>query len=200
MQSKLLLRCLLPASLAILAPPFARAQVAAITRDTASSSAMTPPGTWGAELGIGSGQSAILLRFRSPTSAVLLGAELFWVDVSEELPDVAGTRTDRSTTANITGRLGFRRYRGTAVGARPFTSVGVLAGYTSDRGAPGWTAGAFAELGASYFFSPHVSLGAVGGLQAIYGSASRPFNNEDFTRRQFLVRASAVQLLGAVYF
>jgi hypothetical protein len=194
---------LLSASLALFAPPVARAQDPAGVRDTAGSLAKPGSGTWGAELGIGSGQSATLLRFGSRTSALLLGADVFWLDILEETPMPGGGATNerRYTVANVTGRVGFRRYSGTALPVRPFTSFGLLGGYSRDFGGPGWTAGAFGELGVSYFFSPHVSLGASGGLQVIYTRLRQEFSfGESATRRQVGVRGSAVQLLGAVYF
>jgi hypothetical protein len=202
MQWKMLYRCLLSASFALFASSLAQAQDPAGARDTAGSLAKPASGTWGAELGIGSGQSATLLRFRSPTSTILLGAEVFWLDVREETPVPGGGSTqEQRTVASVTGRIGFRRYRGTTLAVRPFTSVGLLGGYSRSPAGPGWTAGGFGELGASYFFSPHVSLGASGGLQATYTRVRREYSfGESATGRQFGVRASAVQLLGAVYF
>jgi hypothetical protein len=194
MASRSFLGRLLSTSAALLAPTLAPAQA---VRDTLGPRA----GSWAAELGVGSGQSATLLRFRSPTSAVMIGAEVFWLGISEDVPELGGTREERYSLANVTARVGVRRYRATTTGIRPFTSLGLLAGYTRDRGGPGWTAGAFGELGASYLFSPHVSLGAVGGLQAFYTRFSQRFGtDQSLARRQVTIRASAVQVLGAVYF
>jgi hypothetical protein len=188
---------MLVGSTVLAAPALVRAQGPLAAPDSAG----PRPGAWGAEGGIGSGQSATLLRFRSSTSAVLIGLDASWFDTSEELPDVGGTRTQRNTYANLMARIGVRGYQTTASAARPFTSVGVIAGYTQDPGGPGWTAGAFGELGASYFFSPHVSLGAAGGLQVTYSRTRREFSAaETLSRRQFGVQANAVRLLGAVYF
>jgi hypothetical protein len=204
MPSRMPVRHLLSACLLAVAPPcVARAQEPTAARDTTARPAATlpTPATWGAELGIGAGQSATLLRFGSPRSALLLGVDAFWVDVSEEFPSLGGTRRERYRVANITGRLGFRRYRATPAAVRPFTSLGLIAGYAEDPGGPGWTVGAFGEIGASYFVSPHVSLGAAGSLQATYVSARQDVGaGDDLRRRQFGIRATSVYLLGAVYF
>lgn len=80
-------------------------------------------------------------------------------------------------------------------------SAAVIAGYVNDPGGPGWIGGAFGEVGGSYFFSPHVSLGAAGGVQMTYSRVSREFvGGPRLVRRQLALRASGVRLLGAVYF
>jgi hypothetical protein len=191
------LRRLLSASALVLAPALALAQEPATVRDSLGPRA----GSWGAELGIGSEQSATLLRFRSPTSALVLGVELFWLEVNEDASAFGGPSDRTYSVANLTAQLGNRWYRSVTQAARPFTSLGVLAGYARDPGGPGWTAGAFAEIGASYFFTPHVSLGAAGGLQVAYARFKQEFvPGTTVSRRTVGVRASAVQLLGAVYF
>jgi len=182
---------------ALVAPAPARAQDVAPARDSTGPRA----GAWAAELGVGAGQTATLLRFRAPTSAVLFGAQVFVENVSEDVPSIDGVRTEEYTLASVTARLGVRRYRATLGSARPFGSAGLLAGYVNDPGGPGWVGGAFGEIGASYFFSPHVSLGAAGGVQVTYSRLSRGFGGGPrLVRRELGVRASAVQLLGAVYF
>ena len=184
----------LPAATALCAPSLARGQ------DTTGTVAGPGPGTWGAELGVGGGQSAALLRFRSPTSAILIRGEAMWVEISEERLTIDGVQTQRYTLTSITARFGVRRYQGPGARVRPFSSVGVLAGYAQNPSGPGWTGGAFGDVGATYFFSPHVSLGAAGGLEATFTSSTQQINAQSLTRRQIGVRASAVQLLGAVYF
>ncbi len=202
MPNGMIVRRLLAASVALLTPSLAEGQDRAAAPDTIASSTAGPgAGTWAAELGIGAGQTATLLRFQSPTSAMLIGADVSWVDISEDVPGLEGVRRERYTLANVTGRIGFRRYRGTAAAVRPFTGLGVLAGLSRSPGGPGWTAGAYGELGASCFFSPHVSLGATGGLQVTYARLKQEFaGGESLTRRQLSIRAVAVQLLGTVYF
>jgi hypothetical protein len=197
MTQRTLIRRLLSTSVLVLVPALAQAQ----DPRTAPDSLGPRGGSWGAELGIGSGQSATLLRFGSSASALLLGVEVFWIEVSEDAAPFGGAEARTYTLANVTGRLGHRWYHSVTRAARPFTSLGLLAGYSRDPGGPGWTAGGFAEMGASYFFTPHVSLGAAGGLQAVYTRLKREFSSgTTITTRTIGVRASAVQLLGAVYF
>jgi hypothetical protein len=159
-------------------------------------------GVWAAELGAGQGLSATLLRFRSPRTAWLLGLDGFFAQSRQEATDpFTGTSTETVTQVSLVASLGVRRYRPTQTALRPFTSIGLLGAITRFDGARGWDAGAFGELGASYFFSQHLSLGAAGQLQLSYGERRGPvapgFAQET---RTIMLGVSAVQLLAAVYF
>jgi hypothetical protein len=189
----------LAASVLLLAPSLLVAQESA-PRDTVGPQA----GQWAAEVGAGTGLSGTLLRFRSAASAWLLGVDASFAQIRQELPDPlgGGTRTESSTQVDAFARIGLRQYRTTQGALRPFTSGGLLGGTSRADGSRSWAAGIFAELGAAYLFSPHVSLGASGGLRASYGETrgDSPLGGPSFRARVISVNASAVQMLGAVYF
>jgi hypothetical protein len=192
------LRPLLAASILVLAPSLLAAQETAV-RDTLGPRA----GRWAAELGVGPDLSGTLLRFRSPATAWLFGVEASFAESRQEVTDpFDGAQTVTSTQVNLFGHVGLRRYRVTQSALRPFTSAGFVGGVSRLDGARGWAAGVFAELGASYFFSPHVSLGAAGGLQASYGKlrGDSPFDGTPYRARTITLSGNAVQILGAVYF
>lgn len=192
------LRPLLAASVFLIVPSLLLAQEIP-ARDTLGPRA----GVWAAEVGVGTGVSGTLLRFRSPATAWLLGIEGFVAESREEMTNpFTGDETVTSTQLDLSGRIGLRRYRTTQSALRPFTSAGLAGGLTRFNGSRGWAAGVFAELGATYFFSPHVSLGAVGGLQASYGRVRGEFQPDGFSfrARRITVSGNAVQVLGAVYF
>jgi hypothetical protein len=191
------LRPLLAAAVLLLAPTVLDAQEPP-PRDTLGPRA----GRWAAEVGAGTGLSGTLLRFRSPATAWLLGVDGSFAQSRQELPDpFGGTQTETVTQVDLFARIGLRRYRTTQSALRPFTSAGLLGGIGRFDGTRTWAAGVFAELGAAYFFSPHVSLGAAGGLRASYGEmrADSQFGPSVRSRTIF-ISASAVQVLGAVYF
>ena len=151
-------------------------------------------GTWGIE---GSTGSASLLRFRSTSSAWVLGgnASLQRVDVPEFDP-ATGQSTTTETFGTAQVRLGIRRYGTPREGVRHFSTISGLLGYNhSSSSSDGWILGASADLGAAYFFSPHVSLGGAGELNASYGTGS----SGGFGDR-FAVSFAGIRLLGAVYF
>ena len=158
-------------------------------------------GTRGAEVAIGEFASGRLLRFTSPTAAWLLGADFVVIRESAEqsLP-FGGTDDDTRTSVRVAARAGVRGYREPGRALRPFTGAGLTG--TILRPGPGfqsWDAGLYGELGAAYFFSPHVSLGAVGELSVGYGEDRRG-SVSDLRVTRWRVGSSLVRVLGAVYF
>jgi hypothetical protein len=138
-------------------------------------------GTWGGEVSLGDGQSASLLKFLSPQWAVIAGASIS----SFKSSTTGGATSDsRFTLASL--RVGARRYGGSGLGVRPVVGAGLIV--SGNSGNP-TTYGAYGELGAVYFFNPHVSLGAI-------GSASVTRNNPIGSS----FGASLARLIGAVYF
>src|SRR4051812_10720680 len=117
------------------------------------------PGTWGAEAS--SGPIASLLKFRSPTFAWLLGASALYskqtTDMRNPVTGVTVTTTDDVSAEAL--RLGVRRYAQGSGSVRPFSTLAVLAGYDKTSLSHGFTYGGAGELGATYFFSSHASLG-----------------------------------------
>lgn len=151
-------------------------------------------GSWAAEA-TPSGEVS-LLRFRSSTSAWLIGFSGFYNKRDE---DTAGGGLDGETTTALV-RLGWRGYRATQSRVRPFTTIAALVGYDDIVFGPTWNFGGQFEYGGAYFFTPNVSLGASLALRAVYGSGSReqPLGAEvDVTQ---LTINTGLRFLGAVYF
>src|SRR4051794_8112681 len=121
-------------------------------------------GTWAVEGGTFGGGS--LLRFRSPSSAMVLGASVFLtrMDVSDFDP-ATGQLTSTSTTFTSSQlRLGFRHYGDSRNQIRHFSTLSAIVGYNSS-GFPSQGAlvlGGAGDVGAAYFFTPHVSMGGAG--------------------------------------
>jgi hypothetical protein len=157
----------------------------AVVSSNGRAQAETPaPGAWGVE---GSLSGANMLKFRSASSAWVLGFDGAFVHQADD-----GTVGNQNVgTMNL--RAGFRRYSVRAGRVRPFSTISAILGFASDGGGDRLTAGPVAELGAAYFFSPHVSLGGSGSLSAIYQARGGGFST-------FALSARAFSLLGAVYF
>jgi hypothetical protein len=148
-------------------------------------------GTWGAETGSGNGIS--VMRFRSTTSAWLLG-----FSVNHQQRDIG---TQEVTIANHELRLGFRRYANPEQRVRPISGVSVIVGYEDLGGTSGMRYGGAGELGAVYFFSRHVSLGTSVDLTVTYssGEVEAGFPPATLDQNSLIIR-SGLRLLGAVYF
>jgi hypothetical protein len=162
---------------------------------------MPRSGTWGAEAVYGNSFSANLLRFSSPTAAWLAGLSFNVVRQTDNVSGVAGN----SQSYNLgfaDARLGRRWWRGgTGERVRPLGGLGLLGGLSSGSGLQSWSAGGYGELGGSYFFSPHVSLGATGEVVASYmhdhfASPIPP----DRTSTRWFVRGNLVRVAASVYF
>ncbi len=161
---------------------FSVSNPASLSAQKATRSGAPEKGTWGGEVAVGEGQSASLLKFLSPRWAVVAGATLTSYKSSFQSGDIA--IDDRFTLAAL--QVGARRYARTGLGVRPVVGGGLLiAGRTGNP----TSYGAYGELGAVYFFNPHVSLGAI-------GTASVTRNNPNGST----FGASLARLIGAVYF
>src|SRR5690349_8923767 len=79
-------------------------------------------GQWGAEVGLGSGNSATLLRFTSSSNAWLLSFDGSVSSIDNKAP---GGPTVNATNWNTAIRLGQRRYSGGSGGVLPFHSIGL---------------------------------------------------------------------------
>jgi hypothetical protein len=136
-------------------------------------------GTWGGEAAVGDGQSASLLLFQSARWALLAGGSIRTVSSASNL-----VGQNRFTTTAL--RVGARRYGGTGLGLRPVVGLGaVVVGFTGQR----TEFGGYGELGAVYFFNPHVSLGAVS--EATVAGRSGGGSS---------IGVSLARLIGTVYF
>ncbi|MBC7843054.1 MAG: hypothetical protein H7099_12110 [Gemmatimonadaceae bacterium] len=155
---------------------------ATMSAQKASRTGAPEKGTWGGEVAVGDGQSASLLKFLSPQWAVVAGASISSYKSRFESGDVV--LDDRFTLASL--QVGARRYARTGLGVRPVVGGGLI---VSGRTGNPNTYGVYGELGAVYFFNPHVSLGAI-------GTASVTRNNPVGSA----FSASLARLIGAVYF
>lgn len=137
-------------------------------------------GAWGAEVSDPYG-GATVLKFASPTSAWALGVS------------VATARTDGvgnlQTNGSVSGTIGHRWYRSIAGDQHlhPTFGLGVTGQYaryhqsnetstqTSTQTQSNWAVGPYGEFGATWFFTPHLSLGALGRLSAGWGRQHETF-------------------------
>lgn len=182
------------------------------------------PGQWGGELTV-SGRNGIdleagLLRFLSPRSAIVLAADGDFWHRSAEQPDYAGTdaEKDDGNNALLRLRLGYRGYTPTRFSFARYTTLGVSVTHvnqTLDTELPGSTGkysyngvGLFGELGATYFVTPALGIGASGILSAEYArwkstlSPDGSVGVSETTSKdsQFDLRGSLVRLTASVYF
>jgi hypothetical protein len=161
-------------------------------------------GSWGGEAVYGGAPGASLLYFSSPRAAWLAGLTF---SVSHETADVTtlpgATATESGYTAGVDARLGRRWWSADPrARLRPLTGLGILGGLTSFQFGRTWSAGAYGELGATYFFSPHVSLGASGELAAGYGEdrfATGTVGPDRVTTR-WTLRGNLARIAAGVYF
>jgi hypothetical protein len=165
---------------------------------TASAQSEGPvAGTWGAEAA--NGGSAALLRFRSPNSAWLLGFNGAYARVVSEFTNpVTGPTESTDEDWFAQTRVGMRWYSTSETRLRRFSTLAATVGYNGGDGA-GWVLGASGELGAAWFFTPHVSLGTSAELSAsrLTGDTN---GSSSFLREYLSVQVSGFRLLGAVYF
>lgn len=162
-------------------------------------------GSWAAEAVYGDGLGANLLYFSSPTSAWLTGLSF---NVMRETQDVltfpGGNTTETGYSGYVAGRLGRRWWNGTSSERfRPLRGVGLLGSLNSSPSFRRWDAGAYGELGGTWFFTPHLSLGASGQLSAGYEHQRMPSGTATIPDRvatSWTVGGSLVRLAAGVYF
>ena len=136
-------------------------------------------GTWGGEAAVGEGQGASLLLFQSARWALLAGGSTRSFSTSS----FTGA-SNRFTSASL--RVGARRYGGAGLGMRPVVGLGLaVAGATRQN----TQFAAYGEIGAMYFFNPHVSLGV---------TSEASFGGQEGGGTAFGV--SLARLIGTVYF
>ena len=161
-------------------------------------------GQWGAEGSLaGSTLGTALLRFRSPTSAWVVGADFSVARSKTEFGASGASFADSRTQVSLSTRLGLRSYRQSDVDRlRPIIGGGVFGSVTrGSNDSKGWRTGLYGELGATYFVAPHVSLGATGEVRASYEKDERESGTgqrSEFTMTSF--GASLARVLVSVYF
>jgi hypothetical protein len=161
-------------------------------------------GQWGAEFAIDDGTVGLgVLRFRSPRRAWLLDAAFNagWSD--EESSFGSGNRTN----VFVRVRTGPRAYRPIHAASAGYVGIGLTGAY-SWAGSENeyrrlWDAGLFGELGALYFVTPHLSLGAQIGLSARYTESRQRLSGPGLPidwDRLVSVGVGSVRIVGALYF
>ncbi|HKO15603.1 MAG TPA: hypothetical protein VJU87_05150 [Gemmatimonadaceae bacterium] len=162
-------------------------------------------GRWGAEATLSSGIAASLLKFRTADAAWMLGLTGNLARVHEE-SSASGLPSNSAdaTQAALGLSVGYRWYGPAAGSLRPFTGLlvtGTYASTTGDNfaGSHSWGIGPSLEMGGSYFFSPHLSLGASGALAATYTHTSVDVPGSQ-TETAYGINLRLVRVLAAVYF
>ncbi len=191
--------------------------LAAPTLHSQQSAADSTPfhkGQWAAQFTAGfSFVSAGALYFRSPRSAWLLDASGAYSNLTTQTSDTLLPGQGGSSGGG-TVRFGVRGYRPLAPSTLYFHTVGVVLLGGGQRVTFGtqyvdswvWGAGAFAELGANYMITPHISLGAAAGLRVTYNETHRTEGSTSTTTtttataKTIDVNASLLSLVLAVYF
>jgi hypothetical protein len=135
-------------------------------------------GQWGAQFTGGSFSSLGVVKFRSATRALVLDVHVGGVHQEHFIGDSLDVL---GSNASINVRVGRRSYRSVADRVVAQHTFGVAAGFDhSVSTSPGfgtfanngWSAGPFAELGAAYLITPHLAVGATGGVSVTYGRNS----------------------------
>ena len=140
-------------------------------------------GQWGAEFAASNDfQSLGMMRFFSPRRALAFDAQLQNASTS-----IDGSDAETSgTTYGLS--VGYRMYRNVTTGVVGHVTGGLrvnsnstkvtnAAGATTENSTRGY--GPFAEIGASYFITPHLSLGAAYGLQYLMTSSEQGATKTD---------------------
>ncbi|MFL5607391.1 MAG: hypothetical protein ACJ8AD_13160 [Gemmatimonadaceae bacterium] len=160
-------------------------------------------GTWGVEASYGSSASATLLRFSSPRAAWMLGASfVIGQETSDEPLDFVGNTTRSTHTLGIVELRAGRRWwtGGLNEAMRPFVGLG-LGGRYANANRSRQTAGSLiGELGATYFFGSHVSLGGAGELSFAWQRDRYQNTTGALTNDSWFVRSNLARLNAAVYF
>jgi hypothetical protein len=132
-------------------------------------------GQWGAEFSVTDDfQSLGMMRFFNPRRALA-----FDVQLENESSSVEGSQAETGSTAYGLSAA-YRMYKNVSSGVVGYVSGGLLVnsisnenttggGVTTETNTKGY--GPFAEIGASYFVTPHLSLGATYGLHYLMTSS-----------------------------
>ena len=166
-------------------------------------------GQWGVQVGTsGSLVNVGILRFSSPRSAWML-----LVDFSGQFLNgsqtSAGTTTDANERfVNVLVGVGKRFYQAPRHKVRSFQSIGVAGSYQDQKqnfsGTPyrfgTWSAGPFAEVGAGYWVTPNLSLGATGTASAGYSHRKTESGGSNLSENGWYVSAFRVFLAVGLYF
>ena len=173
-------------------------------------------GQWAAEFGIANGVGGVgVMRFRSASSAWLLDGHISLRSGRNEISGGAESDVNHSSHVDqymVDLRAGLRRYHPLRRSTTAFHTIGALGGVGRvsyvPSASPGtqqvfrnWRAGLFGEVGASYFVTPNLSLGASTFVDAGYArtSTESPAGARSVSRDLFL-STGGTRLLGTLYF
>lgn len=158
-------------------------------------------GSWGAEGQYFGGGGASLLHFSSPRAAWMMTASVAGGRGETSQVDLYGTSRSTAAFFSTLVQVGRRWYFiEPGVSLRPLAGVGVLGGYSAADDSHAWSAGSYGELGATYMFSPHASLGATGQLNVRKSKNRQTFTGGYVVRDDWTVNASVAHLIATVYF
>jgi hypothetical protein len=156
---------------------------------------------WGAEFAIDDGTVGLgVLRFRSARSAWFLDASFLagWSDRESSIGNESGN------DVFVRGRVGSRTYRPVRAAIASHVGIGVTGGYAwlrrGDYRTHTWDAGVFGELGAAYFVTPHLSLGARVEASVLFSEFQRRAPDQGWRDRNVRLGVSPVRIVGALYF
>lgn len=139
-------------------------------------------GQWAAQFTGGSFASLGVLKFRSPTRALVLDVR---VSGGHQEDFASDSLISIRSQASIDLRLGRRVYRAVADKVVAQHSLGFLVGFDhfvqaspilGSATSNGWSTGPFIELGGVYLITPHFGIGATGTASITYSrSGGRSF-------------------------
>jgi hypothetical protein len=140
-------------------------------------------GQWAAQFGtLPAFGSLGFLRFTTPTRAWVLDMRVNGGHSHDRLYESDTVASEGYISgAFLSARVGRRFYQARSAAVASFQTVGVVSGFThqcyAHNDAPsfcdnGWTAGAFAELGAAYLVNPRLSLGGAATASFTYGRSN----------------------------
>lgn len=176
-------------------------------------------GQWGVEFALGNYASVGLLKFRTPTQALLFDVRASWSRTDVERPaSSAQPSLPAANSVRLVTRTGLRRYRPVSATVQSFVTLGLLGEYRRDEGfssaqviLPDSTyrvsipftnrtiaAGLFAELGAAWMVTPNLSLGAAWNAGASYGRVRT--DSPELTRTSWTLSLGEVGVRGNFYF
>jgi hypothetical protein len=161
-------------------------------------------GQWGAEFAINDGTIGLgVLRFRSEQNAWLLDAA---VSASWSDSESSFSGDDSENTVFVRLRTGPRRYRPITTGSAAYLGMGFTGSYGWIRGgdyrSQMWDAGVFGELGAVYFVTRRLSLGAQIEGMGVFSATHRTYSDPPVAERDRRVSIGVrpVRIVGALYF
>jgi len=163
------------------------------------------PGQWGAEFHVESGfAGAGALHFTSPTWAWLLDLGARYTRSAAASSGLAAS----NDALSLSLRIGRRRYAAITHHVAPWTAFGITALYGWQRStrdtltARGHSIGGglFGTLGATWFVTPHLGLGAQWGVTALYIYQRDSDSFGDSSYNALSVSLPNMALVGQIYF